>query len=117
MTKKPSPYEGVAGIALAAHQKMIEKNVAAAKDKGPLLTPKELAAMLGNSTKTLSRWRRMGIGPAYRKFNKKKIRYYLSEVEAWLEQKKVTPGIHELPSETRIVPIRSNKRGERLKLK
>lgn len=97
MTKKPSPYKGGAGIALAAHQKMIEKNEAAAQGKGRLLTPMELAAMLSNSTKTLSRWRRKGIGPAYRKFNKKKIRYYLSEVEAWLEQKKVTPGTQELP--------------------
>lgn len=57
----------------------------------PFATPKMLAAFLKVSEKTLDRWRRDGIGPAFHKISNKRIRYYLPDVDAWLAQGKSNP--------------------------
>ena len=55
--------------------------------KDRLLTPRETAAYLGSSVSALSQYRALGIGPAYFKIGKM-VRYPLSEVNKWLEQKR-----------------------------
>lgn len=53
----------------------------------------QLAAYLGVARDTLSVWRRKGGGPAYIQISKAVVRYRLSDVRAWLEQKKVEVGL------------------------
>ena len=57
----------------------------------PFLTPRQLAAQIGVSEKTLDRWRKEGKGPAFHKITNKRIRYYLPDVDAWLTQRKINP--------------------------
>jgi len=54
-----------------------------------LLTPSQLAEMLGVKEHTLAVWRMKGKGPAFVKTGKSRsatIRYRLLAVEAWLEE-------------------------------
>ncbi|MFE5708850.1 helix-turn-helix transcriptional regulator [Rhodococcus koreensis] len=57
-----------------------------------LLRPDEAAALLGYSCSTLGLWRRRGQGPAFIRTDAGRIFYRRSGVEAWLEQRTVTPG-------------------------
>lgn len=59
-----------------------------------LLTPTELAAMLGMSTRTLANWRSAGKGPAFLKIgpeppeghqDRRKVRYRRDTAERWAE--------------------------------
>lgn len=50
-----------------------------------LLTPKEAAALLRVSEKTLEDWRRTGKGPKSYRLEKRAVRYCLADVSAWLE--------------------------------
>lgn len=52
----------------------------------PYFTPKQLAEYRGISTKTLERERKGGAGPVFKKLSNKRIRYYIKDVEAWLDQ-------------------------------
>lgn len=47
------------------------------------LAPREVARLLGVSTKTLSLWRREGRGPRCARYGVKTVRYELSDLEAW----------------------------------
>ncbi len=58
----------------------------------PYFTPKQLSDYLRVSTKTLERWRKDGKGPASKKVMNKRIRYYIADVEAWLDQKNGVAG-------------------------
>lgn len=60
-------------------------NKEALKDR--LFTPKQLADYLCSSVSALSQYRALGIGPTYFKIGKM-VRYPLSEVNKWLEQKR-----------------------------
>ena len=48
------------------------------------------APMIGVEPETLKLWRRKGIGPAYVKFGNR-VRYRVSDIEAWLDAHTVTP--------------------------
>ena len=50
-----------------------------------LLTPQELAQWIHVPEVTLSQWRYLGRGPAYRKVGKF-VRYVEHDVEAWLDE-------------------------------
>ena len=47
---------------------------------GAMLSPKEMAVRLAVSVRTLRRWRRRGIGPAWRKIGET-VRYEMGGVE------------------------------------
>lgn len=58
----------------------------------PLLTPEEVAEMLGISETTLKRWRLDGEGPPAVFLSPRTIRYSPEAVAAWMDdQKKVSP--------------------------
>ena len=46
---------------------------------------KELATYLGISIATVKRWRKLGIGPQYRRIGPKKIMYDKLDVDEWLD--------------------------------
>ncbi|POX87614.1 transcriptional regulator [Mycobacterium kansasii] len=48
------------------------------------------APMIGVEPQTLKLWRRKGIGPRYVKFGNR-VRYRVSDIEAWLSEHTVTP--------------------------
>jgi predicted DNA-binding transcriptional regulator AlpA len=57
-----------------------------------LLTPRELAARLGVSTRTLEKWRYLGSGPRGIALTPRAIRYPESEVARWLAEKAAGDG-------------------------
>ena len=67
-----------------------------APSPSPLLDPVAAGAHIGGSEKpinvlTLADWRCKGTGPAYIKVGRL-IRYRLDDLDAWLDQGRVTPG-------------------------
>lgn len=48
-----------------------------------LLTPKEAAAFLKMSEKTLEKWRSNGTGPKFRKLGHRTVRYQQSDLSNW----------------------------------
>lgn len=56
-----------------------------------ILTPAQAAIYLGCSIYTLRNWRNNKTGPKYIKPNSKTVRYRLSDLNAWLDEKTVTP--------------------------
>ncbi len=52
----------------------------------PLLTTKEVAAFVGLSAYTLTRYRMDGIGPNYVHLGPKIVRYRRSDIEAWVDK-------------------------------
>ena len=48
------------------------------------VAPRELAPLLGVTSKTLENWRKAGKGPPFITFSRRKIRYDMSAVKAWL---------------------------------
>jgi predicted site-specific integrase-resolvase len=48
-----------------------------------LLTPKEAAAFLKVSPRSMERWRNKGTGPKFSRLNGR-VRYSMSDVQAWL---------------------------------
>jgi hypothetical protein len=53
-----------------------------------LLTPKQVATLLGMSERALRLWRAKGFGPAHRPVGKKFIKYEEAVVLSWLEQQR-----------------------------
>ena len=51
------------------------------------LTPAEAAELLGISRKTLEAWRRRGMGPAYKKYSERALRYQLKAVLDFKQQR------------------------------
>ena len=52
-----------------------------------LLTPGELASRLVITTKTLEKWRQLGVGPIWTKVGSR-VRYALVDVETWQAQQR-----------------------------
>lgn len=79
MTPGPAPASlptGADPIAMVMDQ--------AAADMPRLLTPQEVAEMLGLTERTLERWRITGEGPRYSKLSRSTVRYTLSDVAAFV---------------------------------
>lgn len=55
------------------------------KTMQPLLTPDEVAKLLGLSTKTLAEWRSKGRGPDFVRL-RRNIRYRLADIKAYLAE-------------------------------
>lgn len=55
------------------------------RDDQPLNTL-DVARLLGLSRKTIEAWRYSGYGPQWHRIGRRSIRYYRSEVEAWLAE-------------------------------
>lgn len=55
------------------------------KTMQPLLTPDEVAKLLGLSTKTLAEWRSQGKGPDFVRL-RRNIRYRLADIKAYLAE-------------------------------
>ena len=56
-----------------------------------LLDSREAAKYLTVARQTLAKWRHLGQGPSYVRVGNRDIRYRLSALEAWLEERAVTP--------------------------
>jgi excisionase family DNA binding protein len=55
-----------------------------------LLTPQEAADYLRLPVRQLQQWRYLGTGPAYTKAGRA-VRYYRSDLDAWLKAQRVEP--------------------------
>lgn len=73
------------GMEREPNYKLINVKEDVLKDR--LLTPRETAAYLGSSVSALSQYRALGIGPLYFKIGKM-VRYRISDIDKWLEDKK-----------------------------
>ncbi|MGU3501884.1 helix-turn-helix transcriptional regulator [Mycobacterium sp. C31M] len=51
----------------------------------PILDPTAAAKYLNMSPETLRTWRRDGTGPAYIRVASNRVRYRVSDLDAWLE--------------------------------
>lgn len=49
-----------------------------------LLTPEDAAAFLKMSPKTLEKWRSKGTGPKSHRLGHRTVRYFQSDLDAWL---------------------------------
>ena len=63
----------------------------------PNSTP-EAAVYLGNSARTLARWRSLGLGPSYIRVGGK-VRYLRRDLDEWLARHRIHPVREELPAE------------------
>jgi len=54
-----------------------------------LMTTKEVSAYIGVAVSTLLLYRAMGTGPRYIKILRRLVRYYKSDVDAWLTAQKI----------------------------
>ena len=54
---------------------------------GKLCTPSEAAEMLGVAPQTLAHWRVRGTSPKYIVLNARCLRYRLSDIQAWLNDR------------------------------
>lgn len=62
--------------------------------QGRLLTAKEAAELLGVAERTLNRWRTVGVGPAFIRFDGR-VRYTAADIEAFLKARKTVPEVAE----------------------
>ena len=53
-----------------------------------LLTSKQVASVLGITTKTLRSWEALGIFPEGSRINARVVRWHIDEVESWIEARK-----------------------------
>ena len=51
---------------------------------GDLLTPEEVASILRTSLSTLANWRSLKQGPRYRKVGGRMVRYFRSDIRAFI---------------------------------
>lgn len=68
-----------------AYKKKLPSKPTNGSDK--LYPPEEAAEMLGIASQTLAHWRVRGIGPRYYVLNSRCIRYSLSDIQAWLDDR------------------------------
>ena len=54
-----------------------------------LLISKQAAARLAVSKRTLEGWRRRGVGPPFLRLSMRAVRYRLSDLELWLDERRV----------------------------
>lgn len=52
-----------------------------------IYTPKEAAAFLKVSEKTLEGWRSAEVGPQFYRMGSRRVRYFKSDLEAWVKSK------------------------------
>jgi predicted DNA-binding transcriptional regulator AlpA len=60
-----------------------------------LLSQREVAVRLGISARTVEGWRARGVGPPYLRLSARAVRYRSSDLEQWLNQRRVAdePGL------------------------
>ena len=56
-----------------------------------LLTDRQAAEFLGLALQTVRNFRFLGIGPAYHRLNGRSIRYSITDLQAYVDQAKITP--------------------------
>lgn len=57
----------------------------------PLLTPEEVASILGVAPSTVQRWRRLKQGPPFIRVGHRTVRYDRDTLEAWKQQQTPRP--------------------------
>lgn len=57
-----------------------------------LLTPREVADLLGVSVKTVETWRKQNAGPPWFQMSERVIRYRRGDVTEWLAAQRKDPG-------------------------
>jgi predicted DNA-binding transcriptional regulator AlpA len=57
-----------------------------------ILSPTEVAELLGVTSAALTQMRYLGRGPDYLRLSAQRIRYRRSDVDAWLERRRVELG-------------------------
>ncbi|HTG34971.1 MAG TPA: helix-turn-helix domain-containing protein [Thermoanaerobaculia bacterium] len=57
------------------------------KSETPLKTEKEAAGLLGFSVRTLQAWRVRGGGPQFVKVSARCVRYRLTDLDSWVEER------------------------------
>lgn len=65
----------------------------------------DAAPVIGVEPLTLKEWRRRGYGPPYVKFGNR-VRYRLSDLEAWMAEHTVTPGSQAAGEDTALKTMR-----------
>jgi predicted DNA-binding transcriptional regulator AlpA len=60
-----------------------------------LLSQRDVAVRLGVSARTVEGWRARGVGPPYLRLSARAVRYRSSDLEQWLNQRRVAdePGL------------------------
>lgn len=56
------------------------------ENRPTLLTPEEVATLLGLQPETLANWRWRGTGPPYANLGGRRVRYRLEDVERWIAE-------------------------------
>lgn len=56
-------------------------------NSAPLLTTRQAAEYLAYEVRTLESWRLRGGGPVFVRVSAKSVRYRLSDLEAWIEER------------------------------
>lgn len=54
-----------------------------------LLSQRQVAARLGVSARTIEGWRARGVGPPFLRLSARAVRYRSSDIEQWLDQRRV----------------------------
>ena len=62
-----------------------------ARDLEAMLSPREAAAFLSSTVRTLEAWRNRGEGPPYYRPSANRVRYKRRDLIEYLEQSRVTP--------------------------
>ena len=60
-------------------------------DSFNLLAADEVADLIGKSTETLTRWRRIGCGPAFVRMGRSPM-YSREDIASWMQANRVLPG-------------------------
>ena len=60
-----------------------------------LLSQRQVAVRLGASARTIEGWRARGVGPPFLRLSTRAVRYRSSDLEQWLDQRRVAgnPGL------------------------
>jgi predicted DNA-binding transcriptional regulator AlpA len=63
-----------------------------------LLSQRQVAVRLGVSARTIEGWRARGVGPPFLRLSARAVRYRSSDLEQWLDQRRVAeePGLEAL---------------------
>jgi len=56
---------------------------------GELLSQQQVAVRLGVSARTIEGWRARGVGPPFLRLSARAVRYRVSDLEQWLDQRRV----------------------------
>ena len=56
-----------------------------------LINEKEASIMLGIKVQTMRNWRFLGHGPAYIKLSNRAVRYYVHDIEHYINERRIIP--------------------------